>query len=459
MTARLRESLHGAAGDVPAYPVYEKALATARRSRRRTGFAVAAVLVLVALAGAVPPLVDTVAPAAAGADAALPDRVGVPPLGSLHATDRPRLGPASVIFTGQGHELEYGMGGSLITVVGARDDRYRIIRGGIEARAGVDTVLSADGRQVAVSADISLRPAVEIVDLVTGHSRDVGSGVAGTDLVAPVAWSPDGRALVVLDTVPVDAERTGHRHVLSVVWPDDDRRTRLAEAATDEGLGSAVAFAPDGARLAFQTGRTVVVADLDGRRLSSFTLTPESELAGKGAWSADGRTLTVARRGIDTWSLRRVDAATGRDLGALDMPAVPGVTAIRLLGWAADGSARVVAYQPAPHAPGAFNSPIDMNERLSYGNVGTVRVLALARGAGAPTTLLVAPDDVVSIDVSDTVVHGGRTREAHPPGGLGPRFWFWTSFIPLLLAAVVAYRCRKGLALWLDDRRVRRSRG
>jgi hypothetical protein len=247
--------------------------------------------------------------------------------------------------------------------------------------------------------------------------------------------------------------------VLSIVWPDDDRRTRLAEAATDEGLGSAVAFAPDGARLAFQTGRTVVVADLDGRRLSSFTLTPESELAGKGAWSADGRTLTVARRGIDTWSLRRVDAATGRDLGALDMPAVPGVTAIRLLGWAADGSARVVAYQPAPHAPGAFNSPIDMNERLSYGNVGTVRVLALARGAGAPTTLLVAPDDVVSIDVSDTVVHGGRTREAHPPGGLGPRFWFWTSFIPLLLAAVVAYRCRKGLALWLDDRRVRRSRG
>lgn len=120
MTARLRESLHGAAGDVPAYPVYERALATARRSRRRTGFAIAAVLVLVALAGAVPPLVDTVAPAAAGADAALPDRVGVPPLGSLHATDRPRLGPASVIFTGQGHELEYGMGGSLITVVGAR---------------------------------------------------------------------------------------------------------------------------------------------------------------------------------------------------------------------------------------------------------------------------------------------------------------------------------------------------
>jgi Tol biopolymer transport system component len=306
-----------------------------------------------------------------------------------------------VIFTGQGRGLKYGGDGTLITVVGARDDRYRIIRGEFEARAGVDTVLSADGRQVAAAAVVSLRPSVRIVDLVTGRGRNVGSGVAGTDMVQPVAWSPDGRAIVVRDTVPVDSERTAYRHVLSIVWPDDDRRTRLAD--TDEGLGSAVAFDPDGARLAFQTGRTVTVADLDGRRLSSFTLAPGIELAGKAAWSADGRTLTVSRLGIDSWTLGRVDAATGRDLGALDTPVVRDVTAIRLLGWAPDGSAWVVAYQPGPNAPGAFNSPIDMDQRLSGGNVGTVRVLALAR-ASAPTTLLVAPDDVVSIDVSDAVV-------------------------------------------------------
>ncbi|GIF47683.1 WD40 repeat protein [Asanoa ferruginea] len=458
MTTRLRESLHGAAGDVPAYPVYEKALATARRSRRRAGLAAAAVLALV---GTALPLVDTSpAPTTDGkTDAALPDRIGVPPLGSLHATDRPRLGSASVIFTGQGSGLEYGDEGSLITVVGAHDDRYRIIRGEIEARAGVDTVLSADGRQVAFRAVSSLRSAVEIVDLVTGHSRDVGSGVDGTVMIDPVAWSPDGRALVVRSTVPVDAERTDYRHVLSVVWPGTDRHTRLGEAENEDGLGTAVAFAPDGTRLAFQTGRTVTVGDVDGRRLASFTLAADAELAGKGAWSADAQTLTVARRGIDSWRLGRVDAATGRDLGLVDTPTVTNVTAIRLLGWAVDGSARVVAYVPGPHAPGAFNSPLDVDSRIDYFNVGTVRILALSPGASAPTTLLVAPDDVVSIDVADAVVHGGRTREAHPPGGVGPRFWVWTSFIPLLLAAIVAFRRRKGLALWLDDRRVTRSRG
>ncbi|MFG3702355.1 TolB family protein [Micromonospora sp. NPDC047620] len=327
---------------------------------------------LVALAGAVLPLAGTPAvDPAAGAEAALPDRVGVPPFGSLHATDRPRLGPASVIFTGQAPLLTYGNEGSIIAVVGADADRYRIIKGEIEAQACEDTVLSPDGRRVAFRSVGYTHPRVEIVDLVTGRSRTVASGVSGTVMVEPAGWSPDGRALVVRDTVPANPERSAYRQVLSIVWLDGDRRTRLADDY--EGNGSPVAFAPDGARLAFQTGRTVAVADLDGRRLFSFTLAPETELAGKGAWSTDGRALTVTRRDGGSWSLRRIDPATGRDLGAIDTPAVSGVTAIRLLGWAADGTARVVAYQPAPHAPAAFDAPLEMDQRLAYGNVGTVR--------------------------------------------------------------------------------------
>ncbi|MER5333646.1 hypothetical protein [Micromonospora sp. NPDC002717] len=457
MTARLRESLHTAAADVPAYPVYERALATAHRSRRRTTLAAVAALVLVALAGAVLPLAGTPAvDPAAGAEAALPDRVGVPPFGSLHATDRPRPGPASVIFTGQAPRLMYGNEGSIIAVVGADADRYRIINGEIEAQAGEDTVLSPDGRRVAFRSVGYTRPRVEIVDLVTGRSRTVASGVSGTVMVEPAGWSPDGRALVVRDTVPANPERSAYRQVLSIIWLDSDRRTRLADDY--EGNGSPVAFAPDGARLAFQTGRTVSVADLDGRRLSSFTLAPETELAGKGAWSTDGQALTVTRRDGGSWSLRRIDPATGRDLGAMDTPAVSGVTAIRLLGWAVDGSARVVAYQPAPHAPAAFDAPLEMDQRLAYGNVGTVRVLALARGADAPTTLLTAPKDVVAIDVSDDVIRSGLTRDASPPHGVGPRFWFWTILITVLVTGIAAYRCREGLALWLDNR-VRRARG
>jgi hypothetical protein len=458
MTARLRKSLHTAAADVPAYPVYERALATARRSRRRNALAAVAALVLVALAGAMlPPAGTPAADPAAGADAALPDRVGVPPFGSLHATDRPRLGRASVIFTGQAPGLIYGDEGSIIAVVGADADRYRIIKGAIEAQAGEDTVLSPDGRRVAFTSIGSAHPRVEIVDLVTGYSRTVSSGVSGSVVVEPAGWSPDGRALVVRDTVRANPERSAYRQTLSIVWLDGDRRTRLADDY--EGLGSPVAFAPDGPRLAFQTGRTVSVADLDGRRLSSFTLAPETELAGKGAWSADGRALTVTRRDGGSWSLRRIDPATGRDLGAMDTPAVSGVTAIRLLGWAADGSARVVAYQPEPRTPTVFDAPLEMDQRLAYGNVGTVRVLALGRAADAPTTLLTAPKGVVAIDVSDDVIRSGRTRDASPPGGVGPRFWFWTVLITVLVAGIAAYRARERLALWLDDRRVRRARG
>ncbi|MER7443675.1 hypothetical protein [Micromonospora avicenniae] len=457
MTTRLRNIVHSAAEKIPAYPAHERPLATARRHRRRTALVGGAALMLVGGAGAALVLAPTPATGpAASASAALPDRVGVPRFGSLHATDLPRLGPASVIFTGQAPNLTYGGEGSIVAVVGADTDRYRIIKGGIEAQAGEDTMLSPDGRRVAFGSGSLTNSRVEVVDLVSGDSRTVASGVSGTVMAEPASWSPDGRALVVRDTVPANSEHSAYRRVLSVVWLDSDRRTRLADEY--EAAGSEVAFAPDGARVAFQIERKVSVVNMDSRLLSSFTLAPDTELAGKGAWSADGPTLTVTRRDGGSWSLRRIDPATGRDLGAMDTPAVTGVTAIRLLGWAADGSARVVAYQPAPDAPAAFDSPLPMDQRLAYGNVGTVRVLALGRGAKSPTTLLTAPQDVVAIDVAELVIHGGEIRVAHPPdAGLGPRFWYWTFLGAALIAGVAAYRNRVPLALWLHNRQVRQA--
>ncbi|SNT66247.1 hypothetical protein SAMN05421812_13528 [Asanoa hainanensis] len=460
MTSRLRDSLHAAAADVPTYPVYEKALATARRSRRRA--AVTAALVLIALTGVLLPLTDNRAaktPAAgAQAQAALPDHVGVPPRGSLHATDRPRIGSASVIFTGRAEGMEGANEQSIVAVVSADSDRYRIIKAQPDTRAGADTVLSPDGREVAFGEWSDNTAGVRIVDLATGDSRTVRSGVASSVDSTPVAWSPDGRTLVVRDTLPpADPGGNQLRDVLSIVAPSGEQ-IRLAEADRVEELGSPVAFAPDSARLAFQNGRTVSVVDLGGRRLSSFTLPPETQLAGKGAWSTDGRTLTVTRREGMRWSLRSVDPATGRDLGALDTPAVSGVSAIRLLGWSADGSARVVAYQPAATAEVRFDIFLEMAQRLAYANVSTVQVLALGRGASTPTTLLTAPRGVVAIDVADNVIRGGQVRHANPPTGAGPRFWFWTALVTVLLAGTVLYATRKRLALWLDDQRVRRRR-
>ncbi|MGC5028361.1 TolB family protein [Micromonospora sp. DT229] len=451
MTARLREVLHDAAVDVPAYPVYEQALATVRRRRRRTRLTAAAALVVVALITAVLPSARTpsVGPAA-GVDAALPDRVGLPPIGTLHATDRPRLGPASVIFTGQAPRLIRASEGSNIAVVSANSDRYRTIKGESGAQAGEDTLLSPDGHQVAFRTS-----GVRVVDLTTTRSRTVTSGVPDSLQTEPAAWSPDGRALVVRDTVPANPQRSAYRTVLSLVWLDGNRRIRLADEY--EASISPVAFTPDGTRLAFQTDRTVTITDLAGRQLAAFPLAPDTELAGKGAWSTDGRSLTVTRRDADRWALRQVDATTGRDLGALELPTVSGVTAIRLLGWAADGSARVVAYLPAPTAPGAFDRPLDMEQRLAYGNVDTVQVLALDRGAESATILLTAPADVVAIDVAERVIQGGLTRAANPPLGVGPRLWYWAVVGTIAIAVVVAYLNRAALMLWWGNRKARRA--
>ncbi|MFF5176835.1 TolB family protein [Micromonospora sp. NPDC000316] len=461
MTARLRDALRTAAADVPTYPVYERALATARRARRRSAIATVAALVLVALTGAILPLART--PAAdpgASTDAALPDRIALPPIGTLHATDRPRLGPASVIFSGQAPRLQGWDEDGIVGVVSADSDRYRIFSMGYEAPVGEKVILSPDGRYIARPGGPPDDPRVDIIDLVAGgHTRRLDSKVADSVGTTPLAWSPDGKQLVVEDSVPTSPEGASYRQVLSIVTLDGERWTWLTDEAQQAIFGSPVAFAPGGSRLAYQVGRTVTVADPDGRKESSFLLPAESWLAGKGAWTTDGAlTLVTRKAGTSDWSLRSVDPTTGRDTGPLPLPGVSGVTAIRLLGWGPGGSALVVAYQPEPLSPDRFDQPLEMDQRTAYPNVRRVRVLALTPDATAPRTMMTAPEQILAVDVADNVIHSGRTRDASPPDGVGARFWFWTILITVLITGIAAYRTREQLALWLDDRRVKRAR-
>ncbi|WP_422736260.1 hypothetical protein ACN263_22090 [Micromonospora sp. WMMD729] len=459
MTARLRDALRTAAEGVPAYPVYERALATARRDRRRRVAAATGALLVLVVAGVALPLGRTPAPEpAATADAALPDRIALPPIGTLHVTDRPRLGPASVIFSGPAPRLHGWNDVNVVGVVDADSDRYRIMRMGGESLAGGLVHLSPDGRYLARPEGEQDDPGVEVIDLVTGRTRRLTSRVDDSVASTPVAWSADGGSLVVRDDVPVAFDGATYTSVLSAVTVRDNRWTRLAAGAQEARVGSVVAAAPG--RLAYQYGRTVAVTGLDGRERSSFALPDGTWLAGKGAWSPDGATLTLANRrsGTDEWTLRRVDPATGRDVGALRLPAVSGVVAIRLLGWAPDGSALVAAYQPEPLAP---DRPLEESTdppSTRDGGVRTVRVLALTPGAAAPRTVLTAPDQVVDVDVADQVLRSGRIRDARPPGGVGGRFWLWTGLLAVLVTATVLYQSRQRIALWLDDRRVRRAR-
>ncbi|MGW5576333.1 hypothetical protein [Micromonospora chokoriensis] len=458
MTARLRDALRSAAEDVPTYPVYERALATARRDRlRRVGLGTAA-LVLLAVAGVVVPLTRTPGfdPAAA-ANAALPDHIALPPLGTLHVTDRPRLGPASVVFDGPAPRLHGWNDVNVVGVVGADSDRYRIMRIGGESVAGRTVHLSPDGRYLARPDGVQDDPpGVEVVDLVTGRTQRLPSPVDRSVWSTPVGWSADGGSLVVSDEVPVAFDGATYTTVLSAVTVAGERWTRLAAGAQEAHVGSTVAAAPG--RIAYQYGRTVAVTDLAGRELSSFALPGETWLAGKGAWRPDGTNLTLATRGADAgWTLRQVDPASGRDVGPLALPAVSGVVSIRLLGWAPDGSALVAAYLPDPAAP---DLPLEeqSNPPTSDQRVRTVRVLALTPGASTPRTVLTAPDQVIAVDVADQVIRNGRVRDAQPPGGVGGRFWLWTGLLTMLVTVGLLYASRQRIALWRDDRRVRRAR-
>ncbi len=204
---------------------------------------------VLALVAAVPLTVrgdDRTAPAGAGG-AALPDRLGLPPFGALRATDRPALGPASVVFSGQACGLtglidENGTVG----IVGADADRYRTWTVGFEAPAGQGVLLSPDGRFLAAPNGSPTSPGVDVIDLAGGTVRRLPSPRPGSVGTGPAGWAPDGSALVVVDTTPANPERSSYVNTLSLVRLDTGRAVRLLETTQLPVFGSPLAFAADG---------------------------------------------------------------------------------------------------------------------------------------------------------------------------------------------------------------------
>jgi hypothetical protein len=442
MTARLRAAMRAAAQDVPAYAVHDRARATARRDRRRALAATAAVAVI----GVMLVLWSPVGPApgpdrAAGGPAALPDRVGEPPLGPLRATDRPRLGQAAVLFSGG-----YSAGTcpfvdecDALTLVGAHADRYRVFLTGIpESPAGEEAVLAPDGRRVAHSGGYVDDAYVRIIDLRTGRTRDVPSAIEASVGSFPVGWSRDGRWIAVRD-VTSDDRGSSYLSVLSILDVHNGQWRRLGAGRLVDGFS--VAFAPDGRRFAYQIESTVIVAMLDDPAArTTFSVSVDQALGGKGAWTPDSRSLTLVERQGSDWALRYVDPVTGAATGGPATPVVTGMTGIRLLAWRDDGSALVAAFLPRPESPARLDQPLSLDQRTHYGEVRRVDLLALAPGGAGPATVLSSEDGVLAIDVADDVAVTGRTRPGHPPVAPGPRFWFWTGLATVVVASVYAFR-------------------
>jgi len=363
MSARLREELQREAAEAQTYDVYAGSVLDARRGRRR---AVAAWALLVAAVTLAVPFVSRSRPPMPPADSAavaLPDRLGLPAFGSRGVAG---LGAASVVYSGDGGRFgPFFDDADTSALVGATAEDYRTLHTGL---AYDRVLLSPDGTVLAIPE--------RLVDLRTGKQRPLPG--------APFGWSPDGRRLVTADS-----------------------RMRIVDVATGAttDLGpvdewSSAAWSPDGRRLAYEKDHRIIVSDGAGRTLGSFAPPSGSVLAGKGAWTPDGRAVAVVPADARSWEPRWFDPTSGREVDGPVLPAIGGeIFAGSLLGWRPDGAA------------------------LAFVSGDRPRLLALAPGAAEPTSVMVLPSQVTYLDLADQAIESGRVRAGEPPFLIGPRLW------------------------------------
>lgn len=373
---------------------------------------------------------------------ALPDRVSAPWWWTPRVGQSPP-GAVSLAFAGRTMALDTPANDGNVALVSGGRDTYRMLEfDRAIAIPGESLLLSPDGGRVAHTRSLDpARPGLSIVDLRTGTARHLLTDDQ-QGYVDPLAWAPDGAALAVL------RGRSGGVGEVGVVrLPGGEYRGIVGGLPVSRSplYGFGVAFSPDGSRLAVERGADVAVFRVaDGAVESAVRLPEGAHLAGKGAWTPDGRALALVSGAQGRWRVRLVDPATGADLKRA-LPEVADAGALRLLGWRSDGRALVVAYRRVPGTPPrlGIERPGGATE---YRYVRRVDLLALGFD-GAATRVLALPGGVLAVDVPDAVVRSGAVR----PGAGAPA---WPVRPGLAVGAVVAALMLGGLvSVWLAGRR------
>jgi WD40 repeat protein len=198
--------------------------------------------------------------------------------------------PDAVAVDASGKLVAFGMGGGTIRVVGARDLRDRV-PAGAHSRGVRRVAISSKGRFVASAgrdgnACLWERESAALL-------RCFGDG----DDVVDVAFSPDDRRLAFVD-------RGGRLSIRSV--PDGGEKLSIFI----EGAGRAIAWAPDGRRLAVAESDGAFLHDAaTGARVARID---RSENLQRVAFAPDGKTLLLADHGsltfwdvaTETWRAR-----------------------------------------------------------------------------------------------------------------------------------------------------------
>ncbi|HEX6499259.1 MAG TPA: hypothetical protein VF054_09550 [Micromonosporaceae bacterium] len=257
---------------------------TGRVRRRRIAVAVGTVAALAVALGSVSVLV--VPGRTVGSRPSVPARVYPPLPWQPTVADAPS-GAAALLVTGTGRFTGSDAFGDFedhVVAVGV-DGSYRLVRFNTWAGYGDDVLLSPDGRFVA--GDTSMEGTVDapsttmvtsVLDLTSGTVRSYDAGV-------PVAWSPDGSALLT--------RRGGDGADLLLLDLSSGRARRLVRIPGTTPAASYTAFSPDGRCVAIQAEHALYVVDLaTGTQRQVIDLGARRRLAGSGAW-LDGDRLAV----------------------------------------------------------------------------------------------------------------------------------------------------------------------
>ncbi|MEQ4305733.1 hypothetical protein ABNF97_30850 [Plantactinospora sp. B6F1] len=447
-----------------------------RRMRRRDRLRLATRLaVVLAVLVCLVPQVLRYRPLAepAGGQAAVPNRVWTPWMWQGTVGQDPN-GPATLLFSGDGLGLRgtdlFDHEGK-VAVVG-QDGSYRmLLYGGAETVAGEAVQISPDGRYV-VQGHLAgaERGWLVVTDLVDGRSRTVTGPEGRTCCATPLAWAPDGGAVLAMETseTPVGVDPvTGY-----VIQPArlvlHDLTTGTSRVLVDE-LGdrwklrtaSLVAFSPDGRWIAVSQGSRVSLVSRTGAVAWSRDLGPGRHLAGVGAFTPDGRriatvTLDGCRDECDsvalaarTWRFGYLDARTGADgTGAAFGPVT--AMAVRMLGWRLGTDPVVLTYRPE----GGARSGPGFND-TGWWEVGDATLVALRPGGGSEV-LVDSPGEVLAMDVPRNLLEAGRFGgPARAPAPLPARPVALVLAVPLGLLLIVV---GVPLAVLFGSWRRRRSR-
>ena len=197
--------------------------------------------------------------------------------------------------------------------------------------------LSADGRQLAsLGMDCTLR----IYDAETGHLQKVL--IDDSVRIGGCAWSPDGKLLLAKGRAVWDVATSRLRYQVAepnphfACWSPDG--TRFVTRGRDPGSNMAVweaatgrllhqtssvvvsggAWSPLGDRLALVGNGTIILWDIQSRKVVRECRDPAVGLYTRPVWSPDGRTLMAFCGGSAVVTVKRWNTETGQ---ALPVPA------------------------------------------------------------------------------------------------------------------------------------------